>query len=75
MSMRNRGFSNKTMVRQKMKLVTLGTRGSKTDGGIDESNWIKVDLVDEMRNEMGEPVSYGSKLDWEYLSVWSNICK
>ena len=74
-STRDKGFGNKTMTRQKVKLVTSRTCGSNTNSGIDESNWIGVDSVDEMRNEMGELVLYGSELNWEYLSVWSNICE
>ena len=74
-SMRDKGFGNKTITLQKVKLVTSGTRGSKTDSGIDESNWVEVDLVGKLRNEVGEPISYGSEYDWEYLSVWSDICK
>ena len=74
-SKRDKSFGNKALARQIPNLVKESKTDDTIDNGIDESNWVEVDPVEELRNEVGEPISYGSEYDWEYLSVWSDICE
>ena len=74
-SKQDKSFGNKTLARQIPNLVKESKTDDEVDDGIDESSWVKVDAVEELRNEVGEPISYGSEYDWEYLSVWSDICE